>query len=486
MKPARSLARALIGGIGLLTLGSLFARLLGLVSSPILTRVAGPEAYGVVALAGTLTSLSATVGLLGLDMAYARYYLSEQTDQGGVEAFSWRFSLGLGGSAAFCVALLWRFGPGRTSGGMLLPFLVGATTLLAVALAMATTRQRLQGRYGRMALATAAGALATTGCSVALVITWRPDASAMLTGTLLGTTLTLALLGLPPLRRLGRPSGLPATQRREVLKLGFASAMTAPMQWILSSTDRWFLDAFWGREVTGIYAFAASLGLAGMLVNTGMVLVWFPEVTRAYEMGGPSRAPEIARLFARALGLIMGVWLAVSALGGDALRLLADPRFHAGAPLIPWMAGGVFFAGLGHLANTGPFLQKNLNPTVAWWIASAVAGVVFQAALVPSYGAQGAAVATVGAYALLGGGLLATAQARLRLPLPGARLVMASGATLGMGLLLAPPWEAHPGSSLMLKLPVLTLALSLPAIILAPDWVARVLRRIRPSHFRAS
>lgn len=473
----RSLARAVLGGTGLLAAAGLVTKLFGLASSPILTRLVGPAPYGVVALAGTISSLATTLAMMGVDLSYARYFF----EGGGakaeaVERFCWRFSLGTGMAVSLLAGASWWWWEetaGSTGG---VAALVAAGTFVAVGVAMATTRRRVRGGYFRIAAATVAGGAIGVALSVLLACRWRPDAWAMLGGALAGSAATVAILGIPSSATLLARSGLDAGQRRELLRMGFASAVTAPMFWVMNSADRWFLGAWAGHGPLGVYAFASGIGLTGMMVNTALTLAWFPEMSREYEASPGESTAGIGRLWARLAVLLMVTWLAVAAAGGDLIRLLADRKFHEGASLVPWLAGGVFFYGIAGLANTGLFLRKNLAPTAAWWVAGAAANVALNAFLVPGHGPLGASLAAFVSYAVIAGGMIASSQSRLSLPIPWGRLGVAAALSVVAGGLMSVPWGTSPLRSLLLKFPIGVVFAAVLAWVVAPDWTGRFLR----------
>ena len=100
------------------------------------------------------------------------------------------------------------------------------------------------------------------------------------------------------------------------------------MYWILSSSDRWFLKHFWGEQVVGIYSFAYNVAIIGIIVNTAMVLTWFPESIRAYEKDSQGASAVLGEVWGGLALLLCLVWLMVASIGGDAIRFLADSRFH--------------------------------------------------------------------------------------------------------------------------------------------------------------
>ncbi len=473
----RSLARTVLSGAGLITAAGAVSRLFGLVSSPILTRVLGPGPYGEVALVGTVTSLATTLALFGVDMSYARYYFSGSPEESAaVERFCWRFtvaaSLGVSLAAA---AAWWWLGP-RTGQPPGYAVMVVAGILLGAANAMASLWRRVRGGYTRIAASIAAGGGIGMVLAIVIALAWRRDAWALLVGTACGVAASVAILGLPGAATLRGSSGLSRSHRWDVVRLGLTSMVTAPMFWLMNSADRWFLGMWRGEGELGVYAFAGSVGMIGLMMNSAITMTWFPEMIRAYEAAGEEATASIGRMWARLVASLLVVWVAVSAAGGDVLRLLSDPRFHDGARLVPWLAGSVFFYGVALLANTGLFLRKDLTPVVGWWLAGAAANVALNAVLVRPAGATGAAAAACLGFALVAAGVTWSSQGRLRLPIPWGRLFAAGGIALGGVAALSFPWAVSPLGSLLLKFPAGAACALVLMTVVAPDWVRRLFR----------
>lgn len=473
----RSLARSVLAGTGLMAVAGMAVKLLGLLSSPILTRLVGPEPYGVVALAGTISSFATTVAMMGVDLSYTRYFFEGESARGEqVERFSWRFSIGTGLFMSILAGCAWWLLDASSGSPGGLGAIVAASTIVAVGIAMATTRRRVLGDYTRIAAATAAGSAIGIPLAVLLAWLWRADALAMLLGALAGSVSTVAILGIPSVGVLLSPSGLDGKQRREFLGMGFAAAVTAPLFWAMNSADRWFLGAWAGQGPLGVYAFASGIGLTGTMVIGALTTAWFPEMSRAYETFREESLGDIGRLWARFAAMHMVTWLAVAAAGGDVIRLVADPRFHAGAGLVPWLAGGVFFYGMAALANTGLFLAKTQAPTAAWWIAGAACNVACNALLVGRLGPMGASLAYCLGFSIIAAGMVRSAQSRMYLPIPWKKILIAGAITLAAGVLLCPDWGMGPIRNLLMKFPFGAAAAIAVMGIVAPDWLRRLAR----------
>ena len=228
--------------------------------------------------------------------------------------------------------------------------------------------------------------------SIGIAAIWRQDALALLLPMLLGYLIPVLLLGTPSIAGLAKPSGLTRNEGAALIKIGLAGVVTAPMYWLLSSSDRWFLQHYHGAEAVGVYSIGYSVAIVGMMVNGAVMSVWLPEAAREYEQD-PARAQvTLGRLMSRLVALMALIWLVVAAAGGDIVRWLANERFHAAADYVPYIAGGVFFYGVLHLANTGLLLAKQLNWAALWWLAGGLVCTLLNLALVPRYGGVGAAV----------------------------------------------------------------------------------------------
>lgn len=465
-------------GAGLIALAGGISRLFSLVTSPILTRLLGPSPYGVVALLGTVSSFATTIAMLGVDLSYSRYYLGAAVQEQGaaVERFCWRFAFGMAFLASLTTGAAWWFGSRRMGLQGSLAIMVAAGIFLAVGNAMATTRQRMMGAYRRIASSIVAAGGVGAVAAIVLALAWRRDEWSLLIGTAVGIAVGTAIAGLPPLEVLAKTSGLTGSFRWEVVRLGLTGAVTAPMYWLMSSADRWFIGMWQGQGPLGVYAFASNVGIMGGMLNNAIVLAWFPEMFKTYEASKEEAAVQIARLWSRLAVFLMVVWVAVSAAGGDMIKLLAAASFHGGTSYIPWIAGGVFFFGITSLATTGLAIRMDLKPVAGWWLCGAAANVGLNFLLVRAAGAKGAAVAACLSFALIAAGAMWSSQKRYYLPIQWGRLGAAGVLALVIGTAMSLPWSGSAVVSLCLKMPVgMACAVALLQVV-APDWVKRLFR----------
>jgi O-antigen/teichoic acid export membrane protein len=470
----------MLSGTTQLTLSSALMRLLSIVTLPILTSLLSPQAYGVAALAGTVISLASVVGLAGIDMSYMRAFHSAQPPSGAtVEHYCWRFAIfgGLLASAVSAAALYW-FGGTVLGRDPLLTTLVALGVIASVLHTMAQSRALVADRYRAIAVTTVLTGVIVAGASIGIAM-WRPDALALLIPMLLGYMLPVLMLGVPPLGRLAKRSPLTREEGLTLARIGVAGVITAPMFWLLTASDRWFLERFHGAEAVGVYSVGYSVAVVGMVLNNSVMSVWQPEAAREYEADPNQARLTLGRLMSRLIAVMAVIWLAVSASGGDIVRWLANERFHGAAAFVPFVAGGVFFYGVLRLANTGLLLVKQLKWAAVWWLVGGVACTLINFALVPDFGGMGAAIAQWLSFVVIALGILHTAQARFRMVLDWNRLGATVVVVVVAGYLLAPPWHTVPPLSLLMKFPVGVMVALAVAWWTAPDWCAQGLQYVR-------
>ncbi len=402
---APSLARRVFGGSGLIAVASALARVCALISFPLLSRWLGPAPYGIYSLASTLVGLAATLGLMGLDMAYARHYLDGDADERqAVEAFCWSRALAASLFAALVATGVWVVVARHVAGQdqrLVMVYLPLAICLSALS-TLAGTRTRLVGAYRKLAQTTVLAALCSSGLALLVAAAGMRGVVPLLMGGLVTSAVMVLLLGAPrPAMLVGALEQLPPRRRRELWQLGISCAITGPLYWLISSSDRWFLAATASDADVGIYATASTIALMGIMVNSAVHLALFPEASRLYGDGSRAELQQLARLWERLAVVLLIVMLLVGSLGGGALRMLTAVSFHSGTAVIPWLALGAFLYGLAGLGNLPFFLERRMGVVALNWVIAALVCLLANALLIPRFGAVGASLAQCITYGVL-------------------------------------------------------------------------------------
>jgi O-antigen/teichoic acid export membrane protein len=469
------IVKKVFGASAIIILASGLNRLFAILAAPVLTRVLGPTPYGVMALVGTATSLASTFSLLGIDMAYVRFYFSETNVTGhAVETFCWRCAIFSSVTVGVLSICLWWLLLGKPYNNFLIALMVGLTIILFVINTMSQTGARLREKYRRIGFAIIVSGISATLTTIGLAMLWRADEWPLLIGFAFGIVMNAVITGFPRGSSLAKPSGLTPKEKWSIIKLGLPGLVTGTMYWILSSSDRWFLKHFWGEQVVGIYSFAYNVAIIGIIVNTAMVLTWFPESIRVYEKDSQGASRVLGEVWGGLALLLCLVWLMVASIGGDTIRLLADSRFHGGAAYVPWIAGSVFFYGMAQLANTGLLISKNMKPVAQLWFIGGVLNLILNYFVIRGWGAYGAAIINCISFGFVYFGVTWRSMRYFKLNLAWEKLFGAAGIVLICGVFMSTAWHPYPLISICLKLPVyLGISLCL-AWLIVPSWVRQI------------
>lgn len=472
-----TLSQRITSATAQLTLSNALVRLLSLVTMPVLTHLLAPSAYGTAAMAGTVVSLVSVFGLAGMDMSYVRAYHSNSILSGqAIEYFAWRYTLSAAILLCMIVIASWQviadaFSLPRYLGGLL-----GAGIVLSLANTMAQARARLNNRYRAMSISIVASGLGVAAVSLGVAHWWRQDELPLILSMVAGYMIPLLILGTPSIAQLHTPSDLSQKDRLNVFTIGLAGAVTAPAYWLISSSDRWFLGYFEDTASVGIYSLGYSMAIMGMMANNAVLSVWAPETVKEFE-SNPGQAPILlGRMAERLIAGFVCIWLAITAAGGDMIRLLAAPTFHQATVVVPFIAAAVMLHGIIHIANAVFLLMKRLELTVWCWILGGMLSVLLNIVLIPKLGILGAAISQTASFLLIAVGMAIGAQYIYPLQLNWPRLGCVLAGNCLMASFMFPAWASMPTTSLLLKLPVgvvttiLVLKFVAPEILQSMTW----------------
>lgn len=376
------------------------------VSSVVLARLLGPDQYGLYAYVFALISLLAFPVQMGLPILVVRETAKAETLRDwALMRGIWTWATGLiviGSIIMIGLILLWLFLFGdwmsaarRAAFMWALPLIPLIALGQARAAAMRGLRYVFLGQFPNEVLRPVLLAAFVAG---AAILSTGLTAKLALTSHAIVATLTFTL-GVVLLLR-ARPAEMrqQATRQmdhrawfRAILPLSLISGLQVTNQ----NTDLLILGFFRTDIEVGIYRVALSGASLAMFGLTAVSLGVQPYVARLFAQGDTARLQKLASLGAlAALGVTLPVVSLFVFAGKPILSLVFGPEFKPAyqAMVILSVAQGVnAFFGL-----VGSFLIMSGNEweTTKGLIVAAVANVVLNVLLIPSFGVEGAATAT--------------------------------------------------------------------------------------------
>ena len=408
----------------------------GFLAIILFTRLLSPEDFGRYALAFSVMTLAHVAVFSWLEAAMARFWAAQAPGAAhGHFASLYRTAFGLSaGFLLLTVLAIWLLPADPLFELALAVGLAGAPARCLVKLAQ--ERFRAEGEVGKSArldMAVTAGGLAV-GVGFALA---GAGGAAPLLGLGLAPLAALPFV-LPGELKQARGGVFEAARVREYALYGYPIAASLALTVVLSSTDRFVLDAYLGEAAVGAYH--ASYSIANRTLD--VLFLWLgtagqPALVMALERGGVDRLKIAAR---EQLSTFLLVGLPAAA--GVALvarplseMLIGEELRTAAASVTPWIALSALLFGLtAYYFGQAFTLGKKTRRLLIAMAVPAGLNVVLNLILVPRFGVMGAAWATAASFGL---GMFATMLIGRRvvaLPIPWESLARCGVATGIMAL----------------------------------------------------
>ncbi|HEY8192418.1 MAG TPA: oligosaccharide flippase family protein [Gaiellaceae bacterium] len=413
--------------------GSLVSRFIAVLLLPVYTRYLSPADYGLIE---TLIALSAILTVLlaaGVKSAFFRFYFDEKDDEGKrrVIRTSFWFTMAMG-TAGLVAGLVLAdplsdllFGTAEHANLVRASF-VGLWA--HVNYEQMTSLFRVEQRSVAYLIATLINLGLTVTATVLLVVVWDKGPIGVIVGNFTGTL--LVYLGLLAYRREQLGLEWDRGLLREMNRFGMPLVPSALFLWALNFSDRFFLVKLAGPREVGLYSIGVRLASAIILLLAAFRTAW---PAFAYSIEDDR---EAARTYSYVLTYLVALtsWmaLALGVLAPWLVELLTTEEFYDAervvAPLA--FAAAAFGAYIVVVIGIGRARQTRSN----WWITGVAAAfnVVLNVVLIPEYGMMGAAVATIGAYAVLFLGMAWKAQRVFPVPYQWRRVATAFGVAVGL------------------------------------------------------
>lgn len=218
-------------------------------------------------------------------------------------------------------------------------------------------------------------------------------------GILYSTLLADFILGLYLIvftfRRVGFRFSISKCQK--MVKFGYFFVFVSLGSFIITYSDRYFLNVFSELKTVGIYALAYKFGfLLGYLTIGPFMQIWEPYrfeiVKKDYAL------PFFKRVFLYFNIAVISFSLLISIFVKDVLVIMAAPSYLEAYKIVPIIIIAYIFQAWTYYCNIGIYIKEKSKYLALAYIISAVSVIILNFILIPKYGGYGAAFATVGAF----------------------------------------------------------------------------------------
>ena len=380
-------------------LSGVVTRMIGIFLIPIYTRLFVPKDYGVINLINTTFFLLGLLVVCALDNSASRWFYDSKEEEDHKKTFGtwiW-FQFILSATVAIIVIVLspYLIQTFFNEDGKPIYFILPALTMITNMLpAVINNWYRVHRRPVATVVFSVSQTLVTIGLSVWFVIILRWH----ITGVFAALAISSAVFSLVALQQMHgwlNVKYFSKERLKPMLKYALPFIPAAIAYWLLNSTDSYFLAFFKDKAEVGLFGIGASVASGIVLFTGAFQQAWGPF---AFSIMNDDNAKQVYAHVFLLYGYVMG-FLAASLMlfAPEALMLLTAPAYHDAA----WVAGilgyNLVLIGFTYIAVIGTSIAKITAPYGIAMLFATILTIILDIILIPKFGKEGSAIATVAA-----------------------------------------------------------------------------------------
>ena len=380
-------------------LSGVVTRMISIFLIPIYTRLFVPEDYGIINLINTTFFLLGLLVVCALDNSASRWFYDSKDEADHKQTFGtwiW-FQFILSVAVAVVILLLspYLVNTFFKEDGKPIYFILPAITLITNILpAVINNWYRVHRRPLATVLFSLFQSIVTIGLSVLFVIVFRWH----ITGVFAALAISSAIFSLVALQQMhGWFSTKYFSKQRLTVMLKYAVPFipAAIAYWLLNSTDSYFIAFFKDKAEVGLFGIGAGLASGIALFTMAFQQAWGPF---AFSIMNDENAKQVYANVFLLYGYVTGFLAALLMLfAPEILMILTAPAYHDAA----WVAGilsyNLVLIGFTYIASIGISIAKITAPYGIAMLFATIFTVILDIVLIPKFGKEGSAIATVAA-----------------------------------------------------------------------------------------
>ena len=431
------------------TIGNVLATFAGLISFPILTRMLTVEQYGLMALITSSLGMLVAIGKFGMQHSIMRFYSDASAGSRGWTLDQYYSTVV--GSVAFLgvgVVIVWLIIISLIPDSLLnheqLRFLLYLTSILVlvrIGESAALNVMKAREQSGIIGVFTVLKRYGVLSCVVLALYFVSRDLTAVFGATILAETIGVIAVSILMLKGITlRVKAFSSSMLRAMLAFGIPMIGVEVASILLNIGDRYVIQGFLGAQELGYYAAAYNLcEYIQTIVLLAVTSAVQPIYMRIWAQEGPAKTIEFVNhsmhfYFLVGIPMIAGLWV----IGPDLVSVLATGEFESGARIIPWVISGMILDGSMIFLGAGLYLKKQGFAMAALVAGAAVLNFLMNLYLVPRYGIDGAAIATLASFVILGIATVLIARRSVPIEIPWVQILKTGAIAFSMFLWL--PW----------------------------------------------
>ncbi|MBU3103179.1 oligosaccharide flippase family protein [Clostridium gasigenes] len=384
-------------------LGNGIVLIIGLISSPLITRIILPAEYGKASMFITATSLIIVIMTLGRDQAYIRYYNDEKEyNRGKLLRKSIKLPLILNLILGLILIILYKPISNmiiqEVSFTIVLLMLVHSTFSIISNFALLNIRMKQKGKI--YSLFTILNKVSYLIFIVLIFTIFKNSYMTIVLATIISNVVMCGVALVYDRREWfdSKKGEELNTKTKELFKYGTPFVFSMSIIWIFQSIDKISLRMFSGYEEIGLYGGAMSIIALLNIVQGTFTTFWTPVAYEKY-----AKEPENTDFFIEINEIVTVIMLLISIIVialKDIIIMFIGSEYAGAEFIFPFLVLMPIMYTISETTVMGINFSKNTKSHIYVAIISAISNVIGNLILVPKYGAKGAAISTGLAYIL--------------------------------------------------------------------------------------
>ena len=380
-----------------LALGAMINLIIGVLTTPIITRLVDPGEYGQLSLFNTYSSIALMVFTLGLDQTFVRYYYVEKEKkyQKKLLDFCMGLPLILAAAGSVTVLICHMVNPDFLGFDSVVTWCFIANIFILILNRFGMLVLRLQFKTALYSVVN----ILHKALYVAIVIPFailvkRQYLYILIMATLVSVLVAAGICILSERRfwfERVRDYQLPVS-RQELIKFGFPLMIASGVFLLFQATDKLCVKHYGTYYDVGVYSSAQSLMAVFSIIQSTFNTLWSPKAIAHYESDKEDR--EFYVKMNQTITVLMFAFGACVIMGKDLFVLLLGEKYRQAASIIPFLMFNPIMYTISETTVTGLAITKHTSSQVVLTGISAVVNLIGNLLLIPILGSKGAAVST--------------------------------------------------------------------------------------------
>lgn len=368
--------------------------LIGLLTTPLITRVVEPEQYGNWSLFCIYSNVLSTILLLGSDYIIVRYYYKHEDMAYKNQLTRWCFFISTIAVILASVPTVVILAHIRPNWSWFILCLLVFNIWVNILNRLVNLLLRFENKINVLSIMTILHKVLFVVIAITTLFCITGQKYERLSiATVFSTSITIlgCIYFIRYLFRSKKDVNLYALPKREMLSYGLPLMLSGCAYILFQATDKLVIGHFCSDSDLGIYSSAASFLSLFAIIQSSFTTVWWPSAMKNYE-----RNPENKTLYIKANNMICFVMVMIGLtfiISKDLIILLLGERFRDAVVILPFIIFQPILYTLSETTVVGLNFQKKSNAQLLITISSLIFNLAVNIILTKEYGIIGTSIA---------------------------------------------------------------------------------------------